>query len=411
MNLIAIISNIGLPDVLDILFISVISYQLYIWFRGSKAFKALVGIIALSGVFLFAQACGLFLTTWVFQILWQVFVILLIILFQREIRQMLERFNPLKTLGYKKGHLAEGWIDGFATWAFDAAKKRLGVLIIFERGELVFDLITKGIAIESDPLPEILNSIFYKESPLHDGAALISHGKVLKASCFLPLTTKDDLPPEWGTRHRAALGLTEQSDACVMIISEERGDISFALGNEIHKVADKEEFVKWINDVALASVKKEKIPLKERMVSWVTRRYPLKLAVFASVFIFWIFVAGQQNYEKKMELPLNFKNIPAELTISRPVDPKVTITCRGLRKDVSLLGRHNVDVLMDLFSARAGTHLYPVTKASLSLPNDRIHVVNVSPAKVELTFEKKLSEQKLPDSSIKDTVLPQRTQK
>lgn len=392
MNLIAIISNIGWPDVFDILFISIISYQLYIWFWGTKAFKALIGIVVLSCVFLVAQACGLFLTTWVFQILWQVFVILLIILFQREIRQMLERFNPLKTLGYKKGQFTEDWVNSFADWALDAARKKTGALIIFERRELVFDLITKGIAMESNPLPEILNSIFYKESPLHDGAALISHGKILKASCFLPLTTRDELPPEWGTRHRAALGLTEQSDACVMIISEERGEISFAMGNEIQKVSDKDDLIKWITEVALAFRKTEKVPLKKKIISWITQRYPLKLAVFACVFILWLFVAGQQNYEKKMELPISFKNIPAELRMSQPVDSKVVITCRGLRKDVSLLGKHNVDVFIDLFAARPGTNLYPVTKAGLSLPNERIHVINVSPSKIELTFEKRITE-------------------
>ncbi len=133
MNLFAILSNIGVPDILDILFISIVSYQLYVWFWGTKAFKALVGIIVLSGVFIIANSWGLFLTTWVFQILWQVFVILLIILFQREIRQLLERFNPLKNMGFKQGGTTDEWISDFSTWAFDAAKKRIGAVIIFER--------------------------------------------------------------------------------------------------------------------------------------------------------------------------------------------------------------------------------------------------------------------------------------
>jgi len=132
MNLFAILSNIRLPDLLDILFISIVSYQFYHWFRGTKAFKALIGIILLSGVFIVAKFWGLFLTTWVFQMLWQVFVILLIILFQKEIRQMLERFNPLKNFGDRKSLNGDGWIPGFADWAFDAAEKRMGALIIFE---------------------------------------------------------------------------------------------------------------------------------------------------------------------------------------------------------------------------------------------------------------------------------------
>ena len=129
MNLLAILSNIRLPDLLDILFISIVSYQFYHWFRGTKAFKALIGIILLSGIFIVAKFWGLFLTTWVFQILWQVFVILLIILFQKEIRQMLERFNPLKNMGFKQGGATDDWISGFSAWAFDAAEKRIGAVI------------------------------------------------------------------------------------------------------------------------------------------------------------------------------------------------------------------------------------------------------------------------------------------
>ncbi|MBU0465219.1 MAG: diadenylate cyclase [Proteobacteria bacterium] len=386
MNLLAILSNIGLPDVLDILFITMVAYQLYIWFWGTKAFKALIGIVLLSGIFIVAKAWGLFLTTWVFQILWQVFVILLIILFQKEIRQMLERFNPLKTFGLKQGSATDTWISEFAGWAFDAAAKKIGALIIFERTDLVFDLITKGISMECDPQPEILNSIFYKESPLHDGAVLISKGKILKISCYLPLSAREDLPQEWGTRHRAALGLTEQCDAWVMIISEERGEISFVGDQEIQKVKDQKELSRIIEDVIL--VKKEAhTNIKGKIKSWFTRRYKIKAIVFALVFILWMVLAGQQNFEKKIDLPLNFKNIPAELMVSQPKDPKISITFRGLRKDVSLLNKNNVLTSIDLFSARLGTTFYSINTGNLTLPNDRIDVVNISPARIELTFE------------------------
>jgi len=388
MNLLAILSHIGIPDVLDILFISFVAYQLYVWFSGTKAFKALIGIVVLSGVYILAESWGLFLTTWVFQILWQVFVILLIILFQREIRQMLERFNPLRKFGYRQAETTEKWITGLSQWAFDAAKKKTGVLIAFERSDLVFDLITKGITIECDPIPETLNSIFIKESPLHDGASLISNGKILKASCFLPLTGQEDLPKEWGTRHRAALGLTEQSDACVLIVSEERGDVSLAMGQTMEKVADAQELIHRLTETIVSSKNEEKILFKDRLKSWITCRYPLKLAVFAGVFILWLIFAGQQNFEKQMELPLRLNNIPDGFSLAQSGDPNVLITCRGLRKDVSVLNKNNISAALDLYSARSGTHLYPINTGNLILPNDRIHVVNISPLNVELTFKR-----------------------
>jgi len=401
MNLFAILLNIRLPDILDILFISIISYQFYIWFWGTKAFKALIGIVLLSGVSILAKSWGLFLTTWAFQILWQVFVILLIILFQKEIRQILERFNPLKTIGFKHRAIADGWVPPFANWAFDAAKKRIGALIVFERTELVFDLITKGIAIECDPQPEILNSIFYKESPLHDGAILISNGKILKTSCYLPLSAREDLPQEWGTRHRAALGLTEQCDAWVMIISEERGEVSFAVDNDIRKVKDEKELGTLFEDT-IFEFKETDTGVIEKIKSWFTRRYRIKAIVFALVFIMWLLFAGQQNFEKKIDLPLNFRNTPAGLMISQPADPKISITCRGLRKDVSQLNENNIITSIDLFSARPGTSIYNITTGNLTLPNDRIHIVRIIPSKIELTLEKR-QKPKQGDKSSKET--------
>lgn len=388
MNLLAILSNIRFPDVIDILLISVVAYQLYNWFSGTKAFKALIGIVLLSGVFIMANSWGLFLTSWVFQILWQVFVILLIILFQREIRQMLERFNPLKQMGFKQNATANEWIEHFSKWTFDTAREKIGAVIVFERRDLVFDLITKGISMESDPLPEILSSVFYKTSPLHDGAAVISNGKILKTACYLPLSTKEDLPQKWGTRHRAALGLSEQCDAWVMIISEERGEVSMAMDQEIKKVENLDDLTTLLQK-EMFKARMPTTDVKKVFRSWIVTKYQIKLAVFALVFILWLVLAGQQNFEKKIQLPLTLKNIPASLQITQPADPVISVTIRGLRKDVSMLNTDNINSFLDLFTARKGISYYSVTAGNIALPNDRVHVANISPSKFEFLFEEK----------------------
>lgn len=385
MNLIAILSNIRFPDVLDVLFITIVSYQFFVWFWGTKAFKALIGILVLSGIFIIAKSWGLFLTTWVFQILWQVFVILLIILFQREIRQMLERFNPLKSIGIRQRSFADNWLPGFAKWAFSAAEKRVGAVVVFERRDLMFDLITKGISIEANPAPEILNSIFYKESPLHDGAVLISNGKILKTACYLPLSTQEDLPQEWGTRHRAALGLTEQCDAWVLIVSEERGEVSVVSGHNFQKVANEEQLIQIMEDEVLG-FSTEKKDFREKIQSWVINRYKTKIVVFLMVFVMWLALAGQQDFEKTIDLPVNFKNLPQGLVIADPVDRELSVSFRGLRKDISLLSQSNVFVSIDVSSTRPGTSFYNISEANLRLPNDRIDVMAISPSRVVLTL-------------------------
>jgi len=388
MNLLAIIHNMRLPDVLDIIFISIVSYHLLIWFWGTKAFKALVGLLLLSGVFTLAESWGLFLTTWVFQIMWQVFVILLIILFQKEIRQMLEKFNPLQSFGLKSETGDEEWIPSFVKWAFETADKKIGALVVFERNELIYDLITKGILLECIPKPEMLDSIFQKNSPLHDGAVLIGNGRILKASCYLPLTTEEDLPQKWGTRHRAALGLTEQCDAWVMIISEERGEISMAMNNKIKKVNDEKHLTAVLRD----SVQKNSdlnISIKDKIISLVTRKFTIKASVLCAVSVIWMLFAGQQNVETRLDIPLEIGNIPQHLHLSEPVNPLLSVTFRGLRKDVSVLNDENVNSLIDLSLAREGERYYTITTGHLSLPNDRVDIINIKPSRIRLSLEKR----------------------
>ena len=196
MHLFSIITNLQFHDVLDILFLSVLVYHLYLWFWGTKAFKALVGLLALGVIFTLARFWGLFLTTWVFQILWQVLIVLIIILFQSEIRQVLERVNPLKMITFRRFFKSADWIPSLFTAVFSLAKLKTGALIIFERADLVEELITGGLLLESEPSPELLMSIFHKESPLHDGALLIRRDRIAKASCYLPLSSAEGLPKE-----------------------------------------------------------------------------------------------------------------------------------------------------------------------------------------------------------------------
>lgn len=387
MNLLVILSNIGIPDILDILFISVVAYQFYSWFRGTQAFKALLGIVVLSGIYVIASAWGLFLTTWVFQILWQVFVILLIILFQKEIRQVLVRFNPLKSIGLKHQVHPDTWFDELAEWVFEAAGKKVGAVIIFERKDLVFDLVTKGISMEAEPKSEILWSVFSKQSPLHDGAVVISNGRILKAACFLPLTLREDLPKKWGTRHRAAFGLTEQCDAAALTISEERGEVSLIVHDRYDQIEDKDKLKQSLRTL-FREDRSEKKDIKERFISFFTRRYNIKAAIFVLVFILWLALAGQQNFEKKVVIPLSYKNLKQGLVVSGIQEQDVTITCRGLRKDVTLLNPDNIRSAVDLITASPGTFTFHLTRANVQLPSDKIHLVDINPSRIDVTINR-----------------------
>lgn len=391
MNPIAILSGIGLPDILDILLISVVSYYLYLWFWGTKAFKALVGIGLMSGIFVLARFWGLFLTTWMFQILWQVFVILMIIIFQKEIRQVLESFNPLQAFGVGQKTDTDEWVKEFVSWAFEAAKKRTGAIIVFQKKDLVSEIATPGISFRADPSAAILETIFQKHSPLHDGAIVIGNRQITRASCYLPLSTREDLPLKYGTRHRAALGLTEQCDASTLVISEERGQVSFARNGEMNPVPDADTLEIMVRDT-LGPNREKKKGIKLRLKSTFFSRFKAKISVFAMVFAAWLVFAGQQNIVKTMDIPVRLENVPSELTVSEQAIHNITVTCRGLRKDISLLDDSLVYAVVDLSFATPGIALKPVTRNDLILPNDRIDVTDITPATITLLLAPKQPE-------------------
>jgi len=374
---------------LDILFLSVLVYHLYLWFWGTKAFKALVGLLALGVIFTLARFWGLFLTTWVFQILWQVLVVLIIILFQSEIRQVLERVNPLQMIALRRFSKSADWIPNLVTAAFSLAKLKTGALIIFERADLVEELITGGVPVDSEPSPELLMSIFHKESPLHDGALLIRRGRIAKAACYLPLSSAEGLPNEWGTRHRAALGLSERCDALIVVISEERGEISVAQGGRMIHVTNIEQLSKLVQET-LTSTGPAVKSWPEMILSLTVHRWPIKIAALGLVCLFWLLLAGQQNFEVTIKVPLEVKNVPEKIEVLQPVNPEIAITVQGLRKDASTLSRRNVHAEIDLSMARFGNRVFRITRDRIILPNDRIKVVSIEPPLMEFRLRETL---------------------
>lgn len=388
MHIFSIIADLRFQDVLDILFLSVVAYHLYLWFRGTKAFKALIGLLVLGVVFTVARTWGLFLTTWVFQILWQVLVILLIILFQSEIRQALERVNPLQALGFRKQTKPGKWIQVFTEGVFSMAKRKVGALVILERTDRVDEWIVGGQQIEGTPSPELMMSLFQKESPLHDGAMLIRDGRIALVACYLPLSSDEGLPKQWGTRHRAAAGLSERCDALVVVVSEERGEVTLLRKGEALQAETPEDLSRRILE-AIKPPGPAKVTRRDRVRSLILYQWKAKGGTLALVIASWLMLAGQQDFEVTVSVPLGVKNLPAQMQILEPVNQNVRIKVRGLRKDASTLSQKNVRVEVDLSMASPGRKAFSITREHIQLPNERLYVVNIDPPQVTFILQKK----------------------
>ncbi len=388
MHLFYIISDLRFQDVLDILFLTIVAYHLYRWFRGTKAFQALVGLIALGVVFTAARTWGLFLTTWVFQLFWQVLVILLIILFQSEIRQALEKVNPLQALGLRRKAGPGRWMQPFSTGVFGLAEQKIGALIVLESMDKAQEWITRGQQLRGEPSPELLLSIFQKRSPLHDGALLIQEGQTAFVCCYLPLSSDESLPTEWGTRHRAAKGLSERCDALVVVVSEERGEVSFFRQKEVKKVTNPEELSQLLTENLSLPKPARKSP-QDQLRAILLSNCKEKGAALLLVLIFWLLLAGQQDFETGFTVPVELKNIPEQMEIVEPQNLNLRIRVRGLRKDASTLGENNVHVELDLGAAGKGKRTFIISSDQVALPNDRVQVVSIEPSQITFEFRQK----------------------
>lgn len=381
-----IVSDLRLQDVVDILFLSGVVYCLYAWFWGTKAVRALVGLVALAAVFGLARLWGLFLTTWVLQILWQVAVLLVIILFQPELRQMLERVSPFRWLRSKSVAQPGEWMTAVVEGAFSLARSRLGALIVVERGDRVDEWTSKGVLLHAQATVPLLVALFQKESPLHDGAVVMRGGEVLRAACYLPLSPSESLPQQFGTRHRAALGLSERCDALVVVASEERGRVSVASGGQVQELERPEDL--W--EVMSAGAQIQRPTGVGRWVTEaLTRRLPAKVLSLVLVSAVWVALAGKQNVEVRISVPVETRNLPEQWEILEPHDPRVQLVLRGMRKDVMTLNDSRVFAEVDLSLARLGRRTFRISRNEIVLPSDRVQVVRIEPSEIKFRFQEK----------------------
>jgi len=225
-------------DILDILLVTVILYRLLLIIKGTKAAQMLIGLGVLFIAFVLSKYLGLYTIDWIIQSLWAQIVLAIIILFQPEIRRTLAqmgeaRFLPSFTTAEELRSLEE-----IIKASVALSNRKIGALIVIEKDTNLKDFIEMGTQLDAKVSRELLLSIFHPTAPIHDGAVIIRGNRVVAAGCFLPLTLSAEISKSLGTRHRAGIGLTEETDAVVIIVSEETGSITTAIGGDLKKNVD-----------------------------------------------------------------------------------------------------------------------------------------------------------------------------
>jgi uncharacterized protein (TIGR00159 family) len=234
------VQDLSLLALLDILLLAVIIYQLLLLIRGTRAVNVLVAMAVLVLLYVLTGP-GLIELTALHSVLGKLLVFVpfaVIVLFQGQIRQALASLgkNPLAALLPRR--LEQNLVEEVTLAAVSLSSKRLGALIVIERTMGLRTFSETGIALDALVSYDLLMNIFTRRSPLHDGAVIVAEGRIKAASCYLPLTTNPSLSRTYGTRHRAAIGITEESDAVAVVVSEESGAVSLAEGGKISGALD-----------------------------------------------------------------------------------------------------------------------------------------------------------------------------
>ena len=231
-----LVSTIGILDIIDIVVVAYFLYRLYLMLKNTRAATLVKGLLVLVAFMIVCRTLNLHVISWLLEKSMTVIMVALPVVFQPELRRALEQIGRGKL--FRKGseldeQELEAMLEDVAAATKVMSKAKVGALMVFERATGLVERIETGVPIDGLVSSGLIQNIFVKDTPLHDGAVVIRGNRIVAACCLLPLTENRNLSQELGTRHRAAIGISEQSDAMVLVVSEETGAISIARNGEL----------------------------------------------------------------------------------------------------------------------------------------------------------------------------------
>ena len=247
----ALLANFRFLDLLDIIAVAIILYRFLMIVQGTRAYQMLFGIAALAVIWWTSQYYELYSLSWILQNFFDYLFIILIVLFQDQIRSALVSISSTRLIGRNGRSKFDQQIEEVVAACSALSRERTGALIVFEKNHGLLNFSTTGTRLDSRVHSDIIYSIFQTKSPLHDGAIIIYNGVIQAAGCFLPLSKNVEIDRHYGTRHRAALGITEITDAVVVTVSEETGRINICYNGIFHYMENEEQLRKFLRKFLL----------------------------------------------------------------------------------------------------------------------------------------------------------------
>lgn len=384
MPLIQTLTDLSLPDVLDIALVSVFAYALLIGLRRVKLRSIAAAVLGLGVVYVVAQVFGLRLTVYLFQLSIALLGIGLVVLYHADLRNAVERL--LAGRGSRRG--AAGASDGLGEWGaalvaalHEMARRRIGALVVVEGRDDLHRHLTGGTVIEGHVSEALLMSIFDPNSLGHDGAVVIRGDRIAGFQFHLPLSTDFDQLHQRGTRHAAALGLAERADALCLVVSEERGRVSVARDGELRQIEEVGELQRTVEEF-VRGIRGER-PRPARFWAWSQLRP--KLAAVAVAYLLWfVFVHEGQTEYKSYTVPVGLLGLDEGLRMGSAEPSVAKVIVSGPRRAFYLVGPGDVSIEAAAFDLGEGRHELTLNASDIVMPAG-VTFTNIFPRIVEVS--------------------------
>jgi uncharacterized protein (TIGR00159 family) len=383
-------SDLRWQDVVDVAFLSFVLFRIYVWLRRTVALQVALGMLTLAAAAFAADRAGLVLTAYVLQAIGAVAVLSVVVIFREELRRALGQASPLRWWRERKGGgggegARERIYAPLGEALFALARERVGALVVVTRRDAIEEHVTGGTSVEAVVSVPLVEAIFQRSSPLHDGAMVIERDRVRLCGSLLPLSSSTTLEGAYGTRHRAALGLSEACDAVVLVVSEERGEVAIAVAGQLTPAPPSVDMLsRRLLELVVLEGHATRADASLRLVKQRRRQRladrAVGLCILAGVIVAWHAVAGERSSVITRTVPVELRAVPAGLDFEPPQPSEVILQLRGPRR--LLLGTLPADLhtSIDLSSAKIGHNDLGVDAAAPA----GIQIVRLSPPRIKL---------------------------